>query len=219
MFSHPLLRTAVAGVVLGVAEAAATTSVPAQDFVVPNANLKVEGIPPIPASLAAKTALYTEFRPRALASWHPAKRELVIATRATNTAQLFSVNAPLAPLVQLTDYVEPVRFGMWWPAKPDALVFARDVGGNEQRQVYRLDKGSHEPVLLTDSTRANAPAAVNRARNRLLVTSKDVDKVSGPRENPTLDLALVDPLAPEKKVKVATLPGTAWGDFSFSFDD
>src|SRR5437762_13312103 len=61
------------------------------DIVVPNANLKVEGIPPIPAALAQAVALYTEFRPRALASWHPVKRELVVATRATNTVQLFAV--------------------------------------------------------------------------------------------------------------------------------
>jgi hypothetical protein len=60
------------------------------DFIVPNANLKLDGIPPIPVALVAKTALYTEFRPRALASWHPLKRELIVATRATNTAQLFS---------------------------------------------------------------------------------------------------------------------------------
>jgi dipeptidyl aminopeptidase/acylaminoacyl peptidase len=200
---------------------ALTASSPAlaEDFVVPNANLTVDGIPPIPAALVAKTALYTEFRPRALASWHPVKRELVVVTRATNTAQLFSVKSPLDALVQLTDLPEPVRFGMWWPAKPEVLVFARDAGGNEQRQVYRLDPGSKEPVLLTDSARANSPAAVNRARTRLLVTSTEVDQVSGRRENPTLDLALVDPLAPEKKSKIATLPGTAWGDFSFSFDD
>ena len=83
----------------------------AQDVVVPNANLTLQGIPPIPAALAATTALYTEFRPRSLASWHPVKRELVVTTRATNTVQLFNVASPLAPLVQLTDYAEPVRFG------------------------------------------------------------------------------------------------------------
>ena len=214
MFRPLLLRTAFALVV-----ATATASAPAQDLVVPNANLKLEGIPPIPAALAAKTSLYTEFRPRSLASWHPFKRELLVATRATNTAQLFSVSAPLAALVQRTDYAEPVRTGMWWAAKPDVLVFVRDAGGNEQRQIYRLDPGSREPVLLTDPVRANSAAAVNRARNRLLVTSTDVDKTSGPRENPTLDLALVDPLAPDKKAKIATLPGTGWGDYSFSFDD
>ena len=215
MFGRPDLRSALAITLLAIATAPA----PAQEFVVPNANLKLEGIPPIPAALAAKTALYTEFRPRSLASWHPVKRELVVATRATNTTQLFSVKAPLAPLEQLTDYAEPVRTGMWWAPKPDVLVFARDAGGNEQRQVYRLDPGSREPMLLTDPARAHSAAAVNRARNRLLVTSTDVDKHAGARENPTLDLALVDPLAPERRVKLATLPGTAWGDFSFSFDD
>jgi len=214
-----LVRSLLRGAFAVALALAAAWPASAQDFIVPNANLKLDGIPPIPVALVAKTALYTEFRPRALASWHPLKRELIVATRATNTAQLFSVKSPLAQLVQLTDYTEPVRNGMWWPAKPDVLVFARDVGGNEQRQIYRLDAGSKEPVLLTDSARANVPAAVNRARTRLLVTSTDVDKVSGRRDNPTLDLALVDPLAPDKKSKIATLPGTAWGDFSFSFDD
>jgi len=206
-------------VVVALLAAGAAAHALAQDVIVPNANLELQGIPPIPAALAAKTALYTEFRPRSLASWHPMKRELVVATRATNTVQLFNVASPLAPLVQVTDYAEPVRSGRWWPAKPDVLVFARDAGGNEQRQVYRLDPGAREPILLTDPARIHTPAEMNRARNRLLITSTDVDKTSGPRENPTLDLALVDPLAPDKAAKIATLPSTGWGEFSFSFDD
>ena len=214
MIRRPLLRAAFA-----IALAAFVAAPAAQEFVVPNANLKLEGIPPIPAALAAKTALYTEFRPRSLASWHPVKRELIVATRATNTAQLFSVKAPLSALVQLTDYAEPVRSGRWWATKPDVLVFSRDAGGNEQRQVYRLDPGSREPVLLTDPARAHTAVAINRARNRLLITSTDVDKNTGARENPTLDLTLFDPLAPERKTKIATLPGTGWEEFSFSFDD
>jgi dipeptidyl aminopeptidase/acylaminoacyl peptidase len=205
---------------LAVALAAATAPLaPAQDVVVPNANLKVEGIPPIPAALAREVALYTEFRPRSLASWHPVKRELVVATRATNTAQLFAVASPLGALAQVTDYAEPVRSGAWWPAQPEVLVFARDAGGNEQGQVFRLDPGAKEPVLLTDPERIHQPAGITRARDRMLVTSTDVDKAGGRRENPTLDLTLLDPLAPAKAVKIATLPGTGWGDFSFSFDD
>ena len=199
--------------------AAATPLALAQDVVAPNPSLKVEGIPPIPAALAREVALYTEFRPRALASWHPVKRELVVATRATNTAQLFAVRSPLGPLAQITDYAEPVRFGTWWPAKPDMLVFARDAGGNEQQQIYRVDPGATDPVLLTDPARIHQPAGLTRARDRMLVSSTDVDKASGRREDPTLDLTLVDPLAPARAQKIATLPGTGWGDFSFSFDD
>lgn len=190
-----------------------------QETVVPNANLRVEGIPPIPAALAAKVAPYTEFRPTGLASWHPVRHELVVAKRARNTAQLFDVRAPLADPVQLTDFAEPVRNGGWWPAKPDVLVFGRDAGGNEQSQLYRLDPGAKEPVLLTDPARTHRPLALNRAHDRLLVASTDVDKAGGRRENPTLDVTLVDPLDPAGAKKIATLPGTGWGDFSFSFDD
>jgi dipeptidyl aminopeptidase/acylaminoacyl peptidase len=217
MIPNALLRRArVLAIIIA---AGAAPLAPAQDVVGPNPNLRIEGIPPIPAALAARVAPYTELRPRSLASWHPVKRELVVATRATSTVQLFDVRSPLGALAQSTDYTEPVRYGTWWPAKPDVLVFARDAGGNEQGQVYRLDPRAQEPVLLTDAARVNQPAGMTRSRDRLLVTSTDVDKTSGPRENPTLDLMLVDPLAPAKAVKIATLPGTGWGDFSFSFDD
>jgi len=207
-----------AAIALGVASLVAACATAPGTFVAPNANLKVEGIPPIPASLAAKVAPYTEFRPRFLASWHPSKHELVVTTRATNTVQLFDVRAPLAAPVQLTDFAEPVRFGAWWPPKPDTLLFVRDAGGNERAQLYRLDPGAKEPVLLTDAARQHQLLAVNRARDRLLIGSTDVDQPGVRRENPTLDVVLLDPLDPAGARKIATLPGTGWGDFSFSFD-
>ena len=186
--STRLARPALAAAVLLLAACAHVG-----DTVPPNSALTVQGIPPIPASLAAKVAPYTEFRPYALASWHPARHELVVARRATNTTQLFDVRSPLGAPAQVTDFSEPVRWGAWWPAKPDALVFVRDAGGNEQSQLYRLDPGAKEPILLTDSARQHQPLAFNRARDRLLVGSTDVDKAGGRRENPTLDVALVDP--------------------------
>ena len=69
------------------------------------------------------------------------------------------------------------------------LIFARDAGGNEQQQLYRLDPGASEPVLLTDAARKNEFAGVTHARDRMLVDSTDVDK-TGRREDPTTDLAL-----------------------------
>ena len=188
------------------------------DMLTPNANLKADGLPPIPAELAAKVAPYTEFKPATAVSWHPQKRELIVARRAGNTTQLHRVAAPGAELVQLTDYAEPVRDGGFWPKAPNVLVFTRDAGGNEQQQIYRLDAGASEPVLLTDATRKNELVGITHARDRLLVESTDLDK-TGRREDPTVDLSLVDPLEPTKRRKLATLPGTGWGDITFSFDD
>lgn len=190
----------------------------AADVVEPNANLKVVGIPPIPSSLADDVARYTEFRPASAVGWHPRRRELVVARRAGNTTQLHRVPTPGAALIPLTDFAEPVRAGMFWPNAPDVFLFVRDAGGNEQRQIYRMDPGVPLPVLITDPARKNEPGGLTHARDRMLVVSTDVDK-TGRRENPVIDLALVDPLHPASSRKLATLPGTGWGDFSFAFDD
>lgn len=198
--------------------AAVAADAHAADMLAPNANLKADGLPPIPAELAAKVAPYTEFKPATAVSWHPQKRELIVARRAGNTTQLHRVAAPGAELVQLTDYAEPVRDGGFWPKAPNVLVFTRDAGGNEQQQIYRLDAGATEPVLLTDAARKNELVGITHARDRLLVESTDLDK-TGRREDPTVDLSLVDPLDPTKRRKLGTLPGTGWGDITFSFDD
>ena len=198
--------------------AAVAADAHAADMLAPNANLKADGLPPIPAELAAKVAPYTEFKPATAVSWHPQKRELIVARRAGNTTQLHRIAAPGAELVQLTDYAEPVRDGGFWPRAPNVLVFTRDAGGNEQQQIYRLDAGAAEPVLLTDAARKNELVGITHARDRMLVESTDLDK-TGRREDPTVDLTLVDPLDPTKRRKLATLPGTGWGDITFSFDD
>lgn len=133
----------------------------AAEVIAPNAHLHVDGVPPIAASLAARIAPYAEFRPRSLASWHPRDRALLVATRVGNTTQLNRVDAPMSALTPVTDYADPVRNGLWWKSKPGTLVFVRDAGGNEQRQLYRLDAGAAEPALLTDPSRVHTPLALN----------------------------------------------------------
>jgi len=210
----PLLAVALAAAcVAPVAPALAD-----DDTVAPNPHLQVSGVPAIPASLMRALAPYTEFRPRAVASWHPVRREIVVATRAGNTVQLHAVDAPLAPLRQLTDYAEPVRRGQFWPRKPDTLVFTRDTGGNEQTRLFRLDPGAREAVALTDASVRSAPGALDHARRRVLVASVPLDK-TGRHEAPQETLTLLDPLQPQRARTLATLSGTGWGDFSFSFDD
>jgi dipeptidyl aminopeptidase/acylaminoacyl peptidase len=205
-------------VVASLCVALATLSASRADDVAPNAHLAVTGMPPVPAELVRALAPYTEFRPRAVASWHPVRRELVVATRARNTTQLHRVRAPGADLVQLTDYAEPVRRGVFLPQRPDTLVFMRDTGGNEQTRLFRLDPGAPEPVALTDPERRSSLAGMDHARRHVLVASVPLDK-TGRQEAPSEDVALMDPLQPGKARAVATLPGTGWGGFSFSFDD
>src|SRR5256885_1098443 len=161
--------------------------------VAPDSNGGGAGPPPIPAALAAKVAPYTEFKPTAIASWHPERRELIVARRAGNVTQLHRVTAPGSEPQQLTAFSEPVRFGAYLAKKPGALVFARDTGGNEQRQLYRLDAATATPELLTDPRRKHDAASFTHARDYLLVASTDVD-AAGKSDSLTTDLALLDPL-------------------------
>jgi dipeptidyl aminopeptidase/acylaminoacyl peptidase len=201
-----------------IAALASATLALADDVVTPNANLKAEGIPPIPAALAAKVAPYTEFKPTIAVDWHPQKRALIVARRAGDVTQLHLVAAPGVAPKQLTAFPEPVRFGTFLAKKPDSLIFARDSGGNEQRQIYRLDAGASDPVLLTDPSRKHDAGGWTHGRDYLLLASTDVD-ATGKRENPATELTLLNPLDPSLSRKVAILPGTGWFDFAFSFDD
>jgi hypothetical protein len=69
-------------VVLSIATLVTMSSVLAAEVIAPNANLKADGIPLIPAALATKVAPYTEFKPTFAVDWHPQKRELIITRRA-----------------------------------------------------------------------------------------------------------------------------------------
>src|ERR1700730_9989645 len=91
---------------------------PSQEAVVaPNENLVVEGVPPIPKSLADQADRYTNFRSAFFASWHPTKREMLIATRFADTFQIHKVKMPAGARTQLTFYADAVRSAKYPPER------------------------------------------------------------------------------------------------------
>jgi len=75
----------------------------AQDgAIAPAENLIVEGVPAIPASLVETAGRYGSFRNATLADWSPTRREMLIATRFADTAQLHLVKMPGGERQQLT---------------------------------------------------------------------------------------------------------------------
>ena len=62
--------------------------------ITPGEALVVEGVPPIPASLAEEVGRYTEFRSANFTSWHPKLHEMIIATRFGNVNQAHLVKSP-----------------------------------------------------------------------------------------------------------------------------
>ncbi|WP_428424792.1 alpha/beta fold hydrolase [Methylibium sp.] len=196
---------------------------PAAGSLLPNENLVVQGIPPIPMPLVQQVEKYTDFRGHGFVDWHPLRDEMLVSHRkaGANTAQLFRVASPLASPEQLTDFADPVTEASYEPRQGRYLVFSRSAGGNEAEQLYRLDLDTRTVTLLTDPDQRHDTVAWLHQGSQLLYTSVPLDRTAegGTRANPGTTLWLVDPLQPEGRRKLAELPGTGWFGGEVSHDD
>ncbi|MBX3607468.1 MAG: S9 family peptidase [Piscinibacter sp.] len=218
-----LLLTACTSTPPGGPAGGPATPAPAPATIEPNPNLFVQGIPPVPATIAQAAAKYTGFRGHAFVEWHPKKREMLVAHRKAggNTVQLFRVAAPLAEPEQLTDFADPVRVATWEPQKGEYLVFERSNGGDEADQLYRLDLGSRQVTLLTDPKERHDLQGWLHRSSRLLVMSSPLDRTAtgGSRTQVSQVLSLIDPAMPTQRRRLAELPGTGWFVGGVSWDD
>src|SRR6516162_7217393 len=108
--------------------------------ITPGDNLVTEGIPKIPASLAAEVGRYAKSRAAELLSWHPTKRELLIATFFGETAQIHRVKFPGAARTQLTFFEDRPTSGVsYQPTHGNFFIFNKDTGGDQNYQIYRYD--------------------------------------------------------------------------------
>ena len=124
----------------------------------PGDNLVVEGVPSIPATLADDVWRYTEFRSAAFSSWHPVRREMLVSTRFGNTNQAHLVKAPGGARTQMTFFPERVAGARFEPTKGESFLFSKDIGGNEQFQIYRYDFADGSVTLMSDGKSRNTGA-------------------------------------------------------------
>ena len=181
------------------------------ETVAPNENLVVEGVPAIPAALAAKVERYSNSRGASLASWNPERREMLISTRFADVAEIHLVKMPGGARNQLTFYPEPVFSAQFNPKKSDGFVFSKDVGGGEFYQLYRFDVASGDVTLLTDG----------KSRNTGMVWARDGSRIayaSTRREGNDLDIWVMDPADTKTDHMLAKLEGGGWEPLDWSPD-
>jgi dipeptidyl aminopeptidase/acylaminoacyl peptidase len=192
------------------------------DTLVPNVNLKADGMPALPASLAAKVAPYTEFRGHGFVDWHPKENSMLVRHReaGANIAQIYQLAAPGGALVKLTDFPDVVSAASYDPIHGKYMVYARDTGGNEATQIYRMDLPSKVSTLLSRPEERSA-ATWNHKGDQILIASVPLDKTAkgGTRTQVTTRITLVNPLQPQAQKELGELPGGGWGTFNFSADD
>ena len=191
---------------------------PAADIVTPNANLHIEGIPPIPKSLADSVARYTDFRGHRFVAWHPKKTEMIVAHRAagSSTNQLFWVKSPMGEAIPITRHPDPVSGATIEPTEGKYIVFEASKGGSEAFQIFRQDVEGQPAVQLSDSNFRHSRGAWRRINGKptgeLLFSSVPLDRnlTAEQRANITTTYRLMNPMQPDKARVIAELPGAGW---------
>jgi len=181
------------------------------DVLAPNENLVVEGVPPVPASLAETVDRYTNFRAANLQSWDPAARQMLITTRFADTAQVHLVKMPGGARTQLTFYPDRISGAWYSPTSSASFVFSKDVGGGEFFQLYRYDFATGDTTLLTDGKSRNTDPVWSYAGDTLAYGSTR-------RTGNDVDLYVVDPADPKSDHLLAQLTGGGWTALDWSPD-
>ncbi|MGE5669228.1 MAG: S9 family peptidase [Betaproteobacteria bacterium] len=179
----------------------------------PPANLRAEGIPAIPASIAESVGAYTEFRTASFAGWHPSRREALILTRFGDTNQVHEVRMPGGARRQLTFFPERVTSASWPRRSGDYFVFTKDRGGDEFWQIYRTDVATGTTTLVSDG---------GRSQNSLGPWSHQGDRLafaSTRRNGVDRDIYVMDPRDPASARLVLELKGGGWAPLDWSPDD
>jgi len=180
--------------------------------VTPGANLTVEGVPPIPLTLAETLRRYTESRAALGADWHPTRREMLIRTRFADTAQVHFVAFPSGDRRQMTFFADTVGGAVYQPTDGAYFVFSRDAGGNEFAQNYRFDLADGTITLLTDGSSKNSLGVWSTAGDQMVYTSTR-------RTGQDTDLYVICPADPASDGMRTALEGGGWFPSDWSQDD
>src|SRR5688572_3259667 len=172
-------------------------------------NPLVEGIPPIQRDVIERAARYTEFRAALPPSWHPVRREMLIATRFADTAQVHYVKMPGGARTQMTFSKEPIDNGSFQPTEGESFVYSTDVGGSEFDQLFRFDLATGESTLLTDGKSRNSRGPWSRDGKWIAYTSTR-------RTGADSDLYVVNPADKSTDRRVAEVKGGGWSPADWS---
>src|SRR5450631_309790 len=177
-------------------------------------NLTFDNIPEAPADLAEKLDGYLNARQATPLGWSPTG-QLLLATRFGDVDQLHLVEQAGGARRQLTFLHEPVTQAAFSPhPSRNAYVYLKDVGGNENAQLYYQRAGEPAAKLLTDGKSLNgAPVWSN--------SGSEVAFFSTARDGRTYDINIVDPESGSlpRLALTGDSSGAAWSVLDWSPDD
>ncbi len=175
-------------------------------------NLTYDNIPESAAGSNEKLDAYLNARQATPLGFSP-KDQLLISTRFGDVDQLHLVERPAGERRQLTFLREPITQAAFSPDPArSAYVYLKDVGGNENAQIYYQRLGEPGSKLLTDGKSLNgAPVWSNNGR--------EVAFFSTARDGVSYDIDIVEPEAGSLPRLAVTGDGAAWYPLDWSPDD
>lgn len=175
------------------------------------AAIEALGVPVVPADLAARLAQYQSVRGAVFRGWAPDGTGILIGTRFGNSSQLHRVYNPAGRREQITFLDEPVS-GTFIPRSTDgSILMLMDAGGNENDQVYLLDRTRFRSTLLTDGKSRNKLGAIRTDGSQMVITSNQ-------RNGRDVDLYLASPREPGSMKMLMQVDQQTWNAFDWSGD-
>ncbi|MEK6262487.1 MAG: S9 family peptidase [Planctomycetota bacterium] len=175
------------------------------------AAIEAKEVPVVPAEVFARLAQYQSVRGAAFRGFAPDGTGILIGTRFGNSSQLHRVYEPGGRREQITFYDEPVSGGFLPKATDGAILMLMDAGGNENDQVYLLDRRKFATMRLTDGKSRNKLGAVRPDGSQIVVTSNQ-------RNGRDVDLYVADPRQPDSMKLVMPVDKQTWNVHDWSPD-
>lgn len=173
--------------------------------------IKTTQAPVVPGELFERLRQYQNVRSAVFQGWAPTGDGILIATRFGNSAQLHRVYEPGGRREQATFYDEPVS-GRFVPAAQDGgLLFSMGTGGDENFQIYYLDRENGQATLLTDGKSRNELGPVRDDGAKMIVHSNR-------RNGRDTDIYLADTRQPDRQEALLETRGEFWVASDFSPD-
>lgn len=175
-------------------------------------NLLFDNVAEMPPDSADRLDAYLSARQAMPLGWSP-KGQLLISTRFGDVDQLHEVDRPEGARRQLTFLREPITEAAFSPdASRSAYFFLKDVGGNENTQLYYQRAGEPTARLLTDGKSLNGGAVWSN-------TGRQIAFFSTARDGVSHDIDIVEPESGALPRLVMSGDGAAWFPLDWSPDD
>jgi protease II len=131
-----------------------------------------ENIPEFPPELVERIYAYQSTRSAGFQDWDPRGDGMIILTRFGEVTQAHAVETAGGARRQLTFFREPLS-GVRFPPGPDQGVFyfSRDIGGNENFQIFRFFRESGTVEMITDGQSRNGGLTFSRDGQSLVYYS------------------------------------------------